>query len=108
MAIRCNPQIVEKAYQKTGSWRKAARALNQQYGVSLSHTTWRDYAKGRNDIADPEIRSRLGLCLRVCPSCGRKHATRKQAKPKRIRAYGYPIERVRSFGEVLSFREAPR
>ena len=108
MLIRCNPRIVEKAYQVNGSWRKAARALNDLYKVNISFATWRDYAKGRNDIADPETRASLLLGPRPCPSCGHKSTGRKQSKPRRIRAYGYPIETTKSFVEMLTIREALR
>ena len=109
MATRCNPRIVTEAYHQAGSWRKATRALNELYNVSLSHTTWHDYAIGKNDIADKETRARLGLSPLPCPSCGRKHSARKiTPRAKRIRAYGYPPEPVKSFIEVLNLREAMR
>jgi hypothetical protein len=108
MKKRCTPQIVKKVYQKARSWRKAAKALNQLYNVKLSHTTWRDYAVGKHDIADPEIRTRLGLGPRACPGCGHKHITRKQAKSKRIRQYGFPAAEVKTFIDVLKLREAMR
>jgi hypothetical protein len=107
MLQRCNPQIVEKAHLQARSWRKAAQALNDLYGVSLSHTAWRDYAIGAHDIADPATRARLMLPARACPSCGRKHATRKQPKQKRIREFGYPIEKAKTFLEVLDLHHAP-
>ena len=108
MAPRCNPRKVMKAYHQARSWRKAAQALNELYNVSLSHTTWHDYAIGKNDIADKETRARLGLGARACPSCGHKHKVRTQAKVKRIRAFGYPLPMVRTFIEVLDMREAMR
>ncbi len=108
MKKRCTPQIIKKAYQKIRSWRKTAQTLNELYGVSLSHTSWHDYAIGKHDIANPEIRTRLGLGPRACPGCGRKHITRKQAKSKRIRQYGYPTAEVKTFIDVLKLREAIR
>lgn len=108
MSMRCNPRNVNKTYKQAGSWRKAARVLNALYGVDLSHTTWHDYATGRNDIADPEIRSHLGLSARPCPSCGHKHIQRKQARQKRIRVYGYPMPTVRPFVDLLDRLEAMR
>ncbi|MBC7879586.1 MAG: hypothetical protein H7Y59_20650 [Anaerolineales bacterium] len=100
--------MVEKAHSQALSWRKAARALNVLYGVSLSHTAWRDYAMGKHDIANPETRARLMLPARACPSCGHKHATPKPAKQKKIRVYGYPIEKVKTFFEALDLHHAPR
>jgi hypothetical protein len=108
MLKRCNPQTVEKAYQKTRSWRKTARALNELYNVSLSHASWRDYAKGKHDIADAGTRARLLLGPRACPGCGRKHSTRKRTTAKRIREYGYPKVEVKPFDEVLKLCEAIR
>lgn len=108
MQQRCVPQIVEKAHAEMHSWRKAAQALNELYGVSLSHTAWRDYAKGKHDIANPEIRARLMLPARACPSCGHKHTSRKQPKQKRIREYGYPLPKVKAFLEVIEYHHAPR
>ncbi len=108
MLKRCNPQIVEQAHVQAHSWRKAAQALNAMYGVSLSHTTWRDYAKGRHDIADPETRSRLMLPPRPCPYCRQKNTSREQNKQNRIRNYDYPTQRMQSFLEVLNMRESPR
>lgn len=108
MLVQCNPQKVQETYLQARSWRKAAEILNRAYGVSLSHTAWADYAKGRHDIADPETRSRLMLPPRPCPYCGRKNTARKQNKQKQIRNYGYPAQRMQSFLEVLSMREAPR
>lgn len=66
----CTPRLVLIVHQKKRSWRKAAQELNDHYGMNLSHLTWRDYATGRRDIADPEIRSKLLLGLRSCPACG--------------------------------------
>ena len=108
MLERCNPQTVEKAHTEARTWRKAAQALNNLYGVNLSHTAWRDYAKGKRDIADPETRARLMLPPRACPSCGRKHAQRKPTATKKIRVYGYPVETVRTFLEVIELQHAPR
>ena len=108
MLERCNPQIVENVHSQARSWRKAARALNELYSVSLSHTTWRDYAIGKHDIADPDTRARLMLPARACPSCGRKHAKRKPITPKRIRVHGYQAEIVKTFFEVIELRNAPR
>lgn len=111
MKLRCNPQMVIKTYRKTRTWRRTATELNQLYDVSLSPATWRDYAKGNHDIADPETRARLLLGPRVCPGCGRKHTAPKsprQAKQKPIRKYGYPVKKVKSFDEVLKLREAMR
>jgi hypothetical protein len=101
MQKRCNPQTVEKTYLQYRSWRKAARALNDLYGVSLSHTAWRDYAQGKHDIADSETRARLMLPPRACPSCGHKHTTRKPTtKPKRIRELSMSI-RLKKQGHFL-------
>ncbi len=108
MLQRCNPRLVEKAHLQARSWRQAARILNDLYGVSLSHTTWRDYAMGKHDIADPETRNRLMLPLRACPSCGHKHIAHKLVKQKRIREFGYPIEKAKSFLEVMELHHAPR
>ena len=108
MLQRCTPQIAEKTYLQARSWRKAARELNEIYGVSLSHAAWCDYAKGRHDIADPETRSRLMLPARACPSCGYKRLARKLPKQKRIREYGYPIEKAKTFFEVIELHHAPR
>jgi len=108
MIKRCNPQKVEEIYLQVRSWRKTARALNDLYGVSLSHTAWRDYAKGEHDIADLETRALLMLPPRACPACGRKHETRKPTKLKRIRKYGYPIEKTKTLVETLDLRHAPR
>lgn len=108
MLERCNRQIVENAHLQAHSWRKAARRLNELYGVSLSHATWRDYAIGKHDIADPETRARLMLPARACPSCGHKRIMRKPAKQKRIREYGYPIEKVKTFFEMIELHHAPR
>lgn len=108
MPERCNSQIVEKAHVEARSWRKAARSLNELYGVSLSHATWRDYAKGKHDIADPETRVRLMLPARACPSCGHKRAQRKPPKQKKIRVYGYPIKKVKTFFEMIELHHAPR
>jgi len=108
MKSRCNPRTVEKTYLKTRSWRKTAVVLNDLYSVKLAHIAWRDFAKGRRDITDPEIRARLLLGPRSCPACGRKHAASRQAKPKRIRAYGYPTEKAKTFIEVLDLGEAMR
>lgn len=108
MLQQCNPQIVEKAYLQARSWRKVARALNDLYGVRLSHATWRGYAKGKHDIADPDTRTRLMLSARACPSCGHKHTARKQNKQKQIRNYGYPTTHIQSILEVLNMQEAPR
>lgn len=108
MINRCNPQTVEKAYQKTHSWRKTARALNELYEVNLSHSTWRDYAKGKHDIADPATRARLGLGPRACPACGHKHTARKFSRPKKIREYGYPSEKLKTFFKFWNVDEAPR
>ena len=108
MLERCNPQTVEKAHTEARTWRKAAEALNNFYGVNISHTAWRDYAKGKRDIADPETRARLMLPPRACPSCGRKHAQRKPTATKKIRVYGYPVETVRTFLEVIELHHAPR
>ena len=108
MKKRCTPQIVKKAYQEAHSWRKAAKALNQLYNVNLSHTTWRDYAVGKRDIADNETRVRLLLGPRPCPSCGRMHITRKRSKAPRIRQYGYPSVKVNSFVEDLKLRDPMR
>ena len=106
MLERCNPQMVENVHSQACSWRKAARTLNELYGVSLSHATWRDYAKGKHDIADPETRARLILPPRACPSCGHKHVAKKQVKQKRIREFGYPIEKAKSFLEVIELHHA--
>jgi hypothetical protein len=108
MLQRCNPQIVEKAHLEARSWRKAAQALNNLYGVSLSFAAWRDYASGRRDIADPETRVRLMLPPRACPFCGHKHTTRKPTKSKQIRVYGYPVEKAKTFVEVIELHNAPR
>ena len=108
MLKRCNPQIVEQAHVQAHSWRKAAQALNAMYGVSLSHTTWRDYAKGRHDIADPETRSRLMLPARACPACGHKHTSRKPIKQKKVRVYGFPVEKTKTFFEVSELHDAPK
>jgi hypothetical protein len=108
MLERCNPQMVENVHSQARSWRKAARALNELYSVSLSHTAWRDYAIGRHDIADSETRTRLMLPLRACPSCGHKHVASKTTKPKKIREYGYQIEKIKSMVEVLELHHAPR
>jgi len=108
MKKRCTPKIVKKAYLKERSWRRAAKVLNELYAVSLSHSTWRDYAEGKRDIADEETRTCLLLGPRACPGCGRKHITRKRSKAKRIRKYGYPTIKVKSFDEVLQLREIPR
>jgi hypothetical protein len=61
MKRRCTPHVVKRIHKKTRSWRKAADHLNQLYGVSLSHATWRDYAAGKHDIADEETRALLLL-----------------------------------------------
>ena len=106
MTEQCNPQKVQEAYLQARSWRKAAEILNRAYGVSLSHTAWADYAKGKHDIANPETRSRLMLLPRPCPHCGQKNKARKQHK--QIRNYDYPAQQMQSFLEVLSMREAPR
>jgi predicted RNA-binding Zn-ribbon protein involved in translation (DUF1610 family) len=108
MIKRCTPQIVKKAYLKVHSWRKAAKALNELYRVSLSHATWRDYAEMKRDIADEETRTRLLLGPRACPGCGRKHITRKRSRSRRIREYGYPSAEFKSFDEVLILREPMR
>lgn len=108
MLKRCNPQMVEKAHVQAHSWRKVARTLNELYGVSLSHATWRDYAKGKHDIAGPETRARLMLPPRACPSCGHRFTAHKQAKQKRIREYGFPVEKVRTFFEAIELHDAPR
>jgi hypothetical protein len=108
MLQRCNPQIVQKAHLEAQSWRKAAQALNNLYGVSLSFAAWRDYASGRRDIADPETRAHLMLPPRACPSCGHKHSLRKPTKQKKIRVYGYPIEKVKTFFEAIELHNAPR
>ena len=105
---RCNPQIVEKAHIEARSWRKAARTLNELYGVSLSHATWRDYAKGRHDIADPETRARLMLPARSCPACGHKNAQRRPTARNKIRVYGYPVQKLQTFLEVIELRSALR
>jgi len=68
--IRCTASLVKRARRKSGSWRKAAEALNRAYGVRLSHLVWWSYAMGRRDITDPRVRARLQLPPRVCPSCG--------------------------------------
>lgn len=106
MLQQCNPQIVEQTHVQTHSWRKAAQALNAMYGVHLSHATWRDYAKGRHDIADSETRSQLMLPPHPCPYCGQKNTLHKQNQ--QIRIYGYPTQRMQSFLDALSTREALR
>jgi hypothetical protein len=108
MLQRCNPQIVEKAYLQARSWRKTARVLNDLYNVNLSHTTWRDYAVGKHDIVDTETRVRLILPPRACPSCGHKHATHKYVRQKKIREYGYQVDKAKSFLEAIDLRDAPR
>ncbi len=108
MPQRCNPQTVAKAHLRAHSWRKAAKTLNDIYGVSLSHAAWRDYALGKHDIANPDTRARLMLPSRACPSCGYKHVTNKRPKQKRIREFGFLIEKAKSFLEVLELRQAPR
>jgi hypothetical protein len=103
-----NPQIVEKAHLQARSWRKVASELNDLYGVSLSHTAWRDYAIGKHDIADSETRAHLMLPPRACPSCGHKHAQRKPTKSKRIRTYVNQPEKVNTFIKEIELRDAPR
>lgn len=92
MQKRCNPQIVNKTRLEVRTWRNAAKALNNLYGVSLSHTAWRDYASGRRDIADPEARLRLMLPARACPLCGYKHPERRQPKRTRTDDRSAPAE----------------
>lgn len=58
---RCTPHFVLAVHKKARSWRKAARELNELYGVNLHHLTWRDHATGRNDIVDLTIRAALLL-----------------------------------------------
>jgi hypothetical protein len=108
MTKRCTPQIVKEAHLQACSWRKAARRLNSQYGVEISHVAWRDYALEKHDIADPEKRARLGLPPRPCPTCGRRHTPRKSSTPRRIREYGYPSERAKTFFEVIELHHALR
>ncbi len=74
MKMRCSPRLVQKVYSKARSWRKTAGALNDLYGVNLSHQAWRDYATGRRDIANRATRAALGLEPRACPMCGQKPA----------------------------------
>jgi hypothetical protein len=108
MKKRCTPHLVEQTYQKARSWRKAAERLNQVYGVSLSHTTWRDYGIGKHDLADEETRARLLLGPRPCPTCGHKKIRRKKPRKKQIRKYGYPTERDMNFIRDLKSREPMR
>ncbi len=108
MLEQCNPQMIANVHSQARSWRKAARALNELYGVSLSHATWRDYAVGKHDIADPETRTRLLLPARACPSCGHKHTKRKLTTAKRIRAHGYQVEKVKTIFEMPELQNAPR
>jgi hypothetical protein len=108
MKKRCTPQLVQETYKQAGSWRKAAAVLNQLYAVSLSHTSWRDYAEGRHDVADPNIRACLLLGPRPCPTCGRMHTKRTTSKRRRIRQYSYTPERKRNIFESMALHEAPR
>ena len=109
MQKRCNPQIVEKAHSESRTWRNAAKVLNDMYGVSLSFSAWRDYASGRRDIADPKTRARLMLPPRSCPTCGHKKAQRnKPTATKRTRVYGYPVQKMQTFTEVIELQDAPR
>lgn len=108
MLKRCNPQIVEQAHVQAHSWRKAAQALNAMYGVGLSHTTWRDYAKGRHDIADPVTRMKLMLPARACPLCGNKPTAKKATRSNKIREHGFSIKKANTFWDVLELHQAPR
>jgi hypothetical protein len=70
MKKRCTPRLVIDLHAKKGSWRKAAKELNEIYGVDLPHLTWRDYATRRRDIVNVEIRAALLLGPRACPPSG--------------------------------------
>lgn len=85
MKRRCTPQLVRKTHRKTRSWRSAAQELNLLYGVDLPHLTWRDYAVGRRDISDVEIRTALLLGPRTCPACGDKPSANFSRLLKRLK-----------------------
>lgn len=106
MKRRCSPRFVQKAHSQARSWRKAARMLNELYGVTLSHLTWRDYATGRRDIAAPSIRAALGLGPRVCPVCGQKPT----AKFSRLLAKMTPAEWIewRKLRKLKKYKAANR
>lgn len=103
MIKRCTRQFVKKTHRKEGSWRKAAKELNIQFEVNISHTTWRDYATGRHDIANLHVRKCLGLPPRPCPTCGKlpKSKNRKTSEKIHIPSYGYPRESPLSFEKMF-------
>lgn len=86
MKKRCTPRFVQKVHLKSRSWRLAAGELNARFGVTLSHSIWRDYATGRRDIADPKARVALGLAPRPCPICGKKDGLQISPLLKRMTA----------------------
>jgi hypothetical protein len=86
MKRRCNPRFIQNTHRKAHSWRKAARELNELYGVNLFHLTWRNYATGRRDISDPATRAALMLGPRPCPACGHKTVMQLSHLLKRLMA----------------------